>query len=697
MQIIPTRLRAHLPHTTESSTSKPYVGSHHSDAATQVATRISQKSSMLPSSQNDIKQMPSFQSNTAPFPILLDSELELLKTAKIQTQLQLMQAQSELNHMMEDKNHTPPASIDVDKCFLYALHQEKLATQQNGGIGRIYQTVLDEEIEVQHEQISKKINHVRYSDKQKLETEFSAIYTDKSKQRAEIWNSSSIAPRDKEVALSSIDNNFKSKIQSFSLKKDERMKIIDNTYTENRRKIPSKNDPNKISLVENSLLDIKNGEIAFLKHKLAMLDYSQKTSEIYKKSVWNPSEKLINQLNKKRNSTNERMETYTTDELIKISQIIGDIKSKSKTVTSKKTEKAIFKFIPIYTPVYLYSKKIGKDSFNKSLKNAQKDLEEYKQSASKSGYNLNLNLKKINQLLIDKLLLQAQNNRLCDKNVDTQISVLDDLPMMSSIRGIDPKSGLYHETQFDNSGTCLLHAVNHYIAGYSTQNDSVFLAFTPRRLELTLNAIYQQKQAELCENLSSALISKKENKYFSDIFKDQETGIKALNSKYALHQSSYVADYNYDKNQTMLTNNITEKIGTSDLAHTGIINALMSNIYSLNEDVAIKKTASKWESQINKMEKLQNTHNQLRMHYSPSNRDTGHAMNFSKTNGQWYFQDSHFDAPIPCTPTEMIKHLNRLDTNNSPLSNISFSGQNVSFRQHHEIDETTTISFFHYS
>jgi len=705
MKTLSTYLHTRSPVSSPATKMNPAsrLNAKHSPAALQVAENLIKKTSLEDTSRSDLHNVTAFQPQTpsvySSSSTLLGSELELLAIARTETQQRLKEVQAELATLMAKTNTSPPSDIEVNKCFLHALQQEKQATQETGELGRIYQTVLDEEVDVQGKQtyenlrqsVSNNLNGVQKA----FHEEFNIINTNR-REHTENIRKSSLSEHEKKLATDDADKKYNEKIDIlFKRKEINESECWSNFHSIIKGLNSSKNNEiyDHVSIINSSPLEIKRGEIMFLKHKLAIIEYSQKTSSLYQKSIWSPSEKTISLLTKQKKHDSGTINSLTTDELIKLSQALSDVKSAKKKLIKAKTIKAAYKYSLVGTPTYLLDKKTG-NSFNRSLKNAQEDLSNHKKTLRKLSPTKKQNLKTVNQMLIEKLLSQDRKKDLCDRKINDQIAFLSKFPLMSSIRGIDPVSGLYHEQQFSKSGTCILHSVNHYLAGNANQKDDVFLAFTPKRLELMLNAVHHNQQAELYENLSAALLSGKENKYFSDIFKDQEKGIRALNSKYSLHNANYAADYNYEKQDSR----ITDAVGTSDFNNQGIIAVLMSKVYGLNEDVSSSLTAITWKMRQGKLEKLQNTHSQLRMHYHSLGRETGHAMNFSKAkDGQWYFQDSHFDAPIPCTPVDMINHLNNQDNADSPLSNIDYRGTTVSFREHHNIGKTATISFFHYS
>jgi hypothetical protein len=703
MKTLPTYLHVGAPVSSPSTKMNPTsrLNPEHFPAALQVAENLINKTSSEGSSCTGMHNIASFQLQTSSVSssTLLDSELELLTIARTETQQRLKEVQAELATLMAKPNISPPSGIEVNKCFLHALQQEKQTTQDTGGLGRIYQTVLDEEVDVQgkqtYENLHQLVNNNLNGVKKAFGEEFNRINTDHHEHIDNIAKSS-LSEHEKKTATNDVDKKYHEEINIlFKNKEIKEKECWNNHHLVKKGLDSSKNNRiyDRVSIINSSPLEIKSGEVMFLKHKLAIIDYSQKTSSLYQQSIWSPSEKTISLLTKQKKHDSGNTNCLTADELIKLSQVLSDIKSAKRSLTKAKTIKVVYKYSLVGTPTYLVDR-MKSNKFNSLLKSAREDLNNHKDTLQElSPINKKQNLKVVNQVLIEKLLSQDRKN-LCDQKINDQIAFLSEFPLMSSIRGIDPISGLYHEQQFSESGTCLLHSVNHYLSGNANQKDDVFLAFTPKRLELMLNAVHHQQQAELYENLSAALLSGKENKYFSDIFKSQEKGIRALNSKYSLHNANYVADYNYKKQDSK----ITDAVGTGDFNSLGIIAILMSKVYGLNEDVSSNQAAVIWKMRKGKLEKLQNTHSQLSMHYSSLERHAGHAMNFSKAkDGQWYFQDSHFDAPIPCTPIDMINHLNSQDKADSPLSNIDYRGAKVSFREHHDIGKRTEIQFFHYS
>jgi len=703
MKTLPTYLHARSPVSSPSTKMNPAsrLNPEHSPAALQVAENLMKKNLPEDISCNGMHCIGSFQPQAASVSssTLLDSELELLTIARTETQQRLKEVQAELATLMTQTNASPPSGIEVNKCFLHALQQEKQASQETGGLSRIYQTVLDEEVEVQGKQTYENLHQSVINNingfKKTFDEEFNRISTDR-REHIDNIGKSFLSEHEKKIATNDVDKKYHEKINSLFKNKEIKEEGFWNNYHSIKKGLDSsKNNGiyDRASIINSSPMEIKSGEVMFLKHKLAIIDYSQKTSSLYQQSIWSPSEKTISLLTKQKKHDSGNINSLTADELIKLSQALSDVKSAKRSLIKAKTIKIAYKYSLVGTPTYLLDKKMG-NSFNLSLKDAQEGLNNHKNTLQELSPTKKQSLKTVNQVLIEKLLSQDRKRDLCDQKINDQIAFLSKFPLMSNIRGIDPVSGLYHEKQFSKSGTCLLHSVNHYLAGNANQKDDVFLAFTPKRLELMLNAVHHQQQAELCETLSAALLSGKENKYLSDIFKDQEKGIRALNRKYTQHNANYAADYNLEKQDSI----ITDAVGTSDFNSQGIIAALMSKVYGLNEDASSNQSAITWKMRQGKLEKLQNTHSQLRMHYSSLERHTGHAMNFSKAkDGQWYFQDSHFDAPIPCTPVDMINHLNNHDKADSPLSNIDYHGTKVSFREHHEIGETIRIQFLHYS
>ena len=703
MKILPFHLRT--PSLASSVSAKTNVVSRlkpvHSPGTTQVAASLTNKPLLENTSRGSLHSAVAFQPQTTSVssPTQIDSELKLLAMAKRETVQRLKEAQAELATLMASTNASPPSDIEINKCFLHALHQEKQATQEAGSLGRIYQTVLDEEVEVQGKQIYESLSQTCQTKLDSLKKEFSEKFQKINNEKSEYIKKiekSSLSEHEKIIAKDNANIKFREEFDVLHENNAISTSKCWSDYhaiTKDLKSSKTNGIYDVASLTNNTPLEIKSGEVTFLKHKLAIIDYCQKTSSLYQQSIWSPSEKTISLLTKQKNTKIGNIDNLTVDELIKLSQALSNVKSAKKSIIKASAIKIGYKYSLVGTPTYLVDR-MTVNTFKSSLKTAQENLKTNKKTLHELSPSKKQNLKTVNQVLIEKLLSEERKNDLCDKKINDQLALLTKLPLMSSVRGVDPASGLYHEQQFSKSGTCILHSVNHYMASYANQNDDVFLAFTPKRLELMLNAVHHHQQAELFENLSTALLSGKENKYFSDIFKDQEKGITAINNKYLLHNANYAADYNYEKQDS----EITEAVGTSDFNNQGIITTLMNKVYGLNEDISSSQPAITWKMRQGKLENLQNTHSQLRMHYSTPGRETGHAMNFSKgKDGQWYFQDSHFDAPIPCTPVDMINHLNSQDKPDSPLSTISYYGSKISFREHHDIGATASISFFHYS
>jgi len=83
-----------------------------------------------------------------------------------------------------------------------------------------------------------------------------------------------------------------------------------------------------------------------------------------------------------------------------------------------------------------------------------------------------------------------------EEMLNNSLDYANTIPLFIGEQGRDPESGLYHEMQYEASGTCTVHANNHYLASWCEREKRPFLPLTPRRLELLFCSIKYRLETE---------------------------------------------------------------------------------------------------------------------------------------------------------------------------------------------------------
>jgi hypothetical protein len=620
---------------------------------------------------------------------VLASELEFLIQEKQLTQQQLSVAKSELAELSQ-QGKLPSSSLDVAQTVAHMLLQEKMraASIDEGSTSRVYNEVLNEEADIQLSCYKECLKAKNRAECRAIEEKINIFYKENSDSR--------------NVYTGHDYDAFKKHSDALNAE----LEAKNNEY-----KMLSQDDDNGLP-TNISPVSEKRGTVEFLTKKLAMLEFSSKVTSLYQESSWSPPKEAIEKI---RNLGKGNADTVisSADKLSYISEISREIArypteinnlNKMVADNEKKLkwtviDKRIMKYDPILTLGYVFSKYLGNDKYNTRIKNASLELEESKKKLLVEVDKKNNKENELYAIFADCIFNQQKSVFSCDDKLSGQLAYNSQYPTISSQRYIDPASGLYHEKQFEKSGTCLLHATNHYLSAYAMQNGSPYLELTPKRLDLLLDGIYRQQYAKIAESLLAELQSPQPVNItnLGDILQSMDKGLIALGKTYIKNGEHNAVEYNYK-------NNGPTAAMTGYFYHTGIMNLAVKNLTPLAHSEKVNHKIYEWKNeQDNLLMQLQNNHNQLGMCYLNDNvftsdTNSGHAMNFAKVDGRWYFQDSHFDAPIPCSPAEMIAHLNQEDGPDSPLNHCPFNGTHVSFRQHHKLNKfTDSIEFFNYS
>ncbi|MBJ3592177.1 hypothetical protein JGC56_13690 [Salmonella enterica subsp. enterica serovar Saintpaul] len=261
-------------------------------------------------------------------------------------------------------------------------------------------------------------------------------------------------------------------------------------------------------------------------------------------------------------------------------------------------------------------------------------------------------------------------------------------PYFDSKRGIDSASGLYHERQIYKSGSCAMHANNHYLAAWCAREERPFLALTPRRLELLLSAIQNRQNTEVKE--LETMYAQQNEEFSADAKTVVQSKLKR-NEKFILDDEKKNTLVEYGKyydiaeiKDTVLTGNVWgDKIAE-----------LINQSYGLPVQVDfIHNDALSWYYQPDAIHQLEGKQDSLICVFVLSNKTSSHAVCFNKKEGVWYLQDSNLPSPIICSPSDLINHFCGMDNYDSVLRNIEGIGE---YRSWYKVDSNCAVDFTHF-
>lgn len=258
-------------------------------------------------------------------------------------------------------------------------------------------------------------------------------------------------------------------------------------------------------------------------------------------------------------------------------------------------------------------------------------------------------------------------------------------PHMGSDRGIDSRSGLYHELQFNKSGTCVLHANNHYLAGWCARDGRPFLPLTPRRLEILLSAVQHRKGTELRE------LKAMQHQRLNAGEITRRTAISTLSRGEAtvLLDKNSVVDYKKIFDSGKIFNSITTGYLISDK-----ITDAINQLYGLPGQIDTPYLpVPVWYNNLADIKTLEKMQDGLICRFYSRKNDISHAICFNKKDGVWYLQDSNFPYPLKCRPCDLIDHILGI---NAPESSLLVKDKKFSYRQVYALNKDSAVSFHHF-
>ena len=272
-----------------------------------------------------------------------------------------------------------------------------------------------------------------------------------------------------------------------------------------------------------------------------------------------------------------------------------------------------------------------------------------------------------------------------DLEVDNHLQSAAEKPEFASKRGIDAKSGLYHERQFAGSGTCGLHANNHYLASWCARADMPFLPLTPRRLEMLLSGLANRI---VTESKELEIMAQQRGERLDPISQTRYD-ILAKGEKYILCRRDDIISYDQkDYNGGYINIARTGIFVSSDAA--GIVNRL----YGLaDKNYTPLKNFEKWSNDLSKLEELEKKQDSLGCGFCSNIHEPGHAICFNKINNQWYLQDSNYRKPIKCRPGEFVNFIAGKTIDYKVYKQLAFE---YSYDGIKKLNGNSLVSFYHY-
>ncbi|KNC08825.1 hypothetical protein AC791_09015 [Klebsiella sp. RIT-PI-d] len=271
-----------------------------------------------------------------------------------------------------------------------------------------------------------------------------------------------------------------------------------------------------------------------------------------------------------------------------------------------------------------------------------------------------------------------------DKMLDENIKLSAEKPILTSKRGKDPSSELYHERQFYLSGTCALHANNHYLASWCEREGVPFLPLTPRRLEMILSGLQQRLVAESKELM---IMDRQANIIPDDLTNPLSPHLND-NERYIINHRNDVIKYDIEAHK----NKIIDVITTGFILSSKV-NEKINQLYGMPAQIFEgAKKFSDWNKDLTKIKKLEQQQDSLICVLESELEDYGHAICFTKKNNEWYLQDSNLRKPIKCQPSQFIRFINNKETN--PL--IRERLDSCDYKQDNKLSKDSILAFYHY-
>ncbi|GEM_PF-2241455 len=271
-----------------------------------------------------------------------------------------------------------------------------------------------------------------------------------------------------------------------------------------------------------------------------------------------------------------------------------------------------------------------------------------------------------------------------DEMLDVNIKFSEEKPVLTSRRGRDPTSELYHEKQYDLSGTCLLHANNHYLASWCEREGMPFLPLTPRRLKMILSGLQQRLVAESKE---LAIMDRQANIIPDDLTNPLSPRLYD-NERFIIDHRSDLIEYDIQ-----VHNNKIVDVITTGLILNEKVTEKVNQLYGMPAQIFEgSKTFAEWNQDLTEIKKLEQQQDSLICIIKSEFEDIAHAICFNKKNNEWYLQDSNFPKPIKCQPGQFIRFINNKETN--PL--IRERLDSCDYKQENRLTKNSTLGFYHY-
>lgn len=271
-----------------------------------------------------------------------------------------------------------------------------------------------------------------------------------------------------------------------------------------------------------------------------------------------------------------------------------------------------------------------------------------------------------------------------DKLLGDTINDSASKPVFTSTRGRDPVSGLYHETQFRLSGTCALHANNHYLAAWCEREGLPFLPLTPRRLEMLLSGLQQRIITEAKE----LEIMAHQNNLSSGPNMEMRAPRLEINEKYILRKKNEIVEYD----TVVLQDQIVNTTATATILSANVTGKI-NQLYGMPDQVLEGfQSFADWYQESNHLLELEQRQDSLILAFKSENKKNGHVICFNKKNSDWFLQDSHYSGPIKCRPVEFVRFIVNKEKN--PL--ISERLNSTDYKQKNKLTEGSQVRIYHY-
>jgi len=273
-----------------------------------------------------------------------------------------------------------------------------------------------------------------------------------------------------------------------------------------------------------------------------------------------------------------------------------------------------------------------------------------------------------------------------DKMLDNSLNYADTIPLFIGQQGRDPESGLYHEMQYKASGTCTVHANNHYLASWCEREKRPFLSLTPRRLELLFCGIKYRLETEIKEmNKMSAQCGSNPGSMKHKFSIDPKVGEAAI----FLYKNNII-----DYKKEFCDGSFVDSALSCNFFRLGAID-VVNQLYSLPERISSEdKPFKKWETDSKQIREMEQQDSLIcTFEASEASQQSGHAVCFTKKNNIWYLQDSNFPEPIQCSPGDFIQHAMHPETVES-LQALSTDSEN--YAQLYDVDKNCKVQFHYF-